>query len=74
MQAIVASVGFIHLCRRLTMPKSAPQKKLVLNRDTVRLLVGTNGAGLVAITTRGPTEVETYCDCGPAPSTPDWGC
>jgi hypothetical protein len=46
------------------MPKSAAAKrKLVLSRETVRALSEVKGAGQGFITTRGPTQVYTYCDC-----------
>ena len=46
------------------MPKTTPLKrKLVLSKETLRSLGGANGAGPGFITTRGPTEVDTYCDC-----------
>lgn len=48
------------------MPKSsAVKKKLVLSRETVRALSGASGGGRHFITTKGPSEVYTYCmlDC-----------
>lgn len=48
------------------MPKNSPfKRKLVLSKETVRALSGANGRGRDFITTRGPTEVYTYCmmDC-----------
>ncbi|MEW5929419.1 MAG: hypothetical protein AB1941_18350 [Gemmatimonadota bacterium] len=49
------------------MPRSAATKrKLVLSRETVRALSDAKGAGPGFITTKGPSEVYTYCmlDCG----------
>lgn len=46
------------------MPKSAPTKrKLVLSKETVRALSEPNGAEKGFVTTRGPTQAFTYCDC-----------
>ena len=47
------------------MPKSAARKKLVLSRETLRALSAAKGTVPGFITTRGPTEVYTYCmiDC-----------
>lgn len=46
------------------MPKNSPLTgRLVLNRETVRSLIGTKVPGPVAVTTGGPTEVFTYCNC-----------
>lgn len=46
------------------------KKKLVLSKETVRLLNRPQGTGPMAVTTQGPTEVHTYCYC---PETePSW--
>jgi hypothetical protein len=64
----------IHTTRRLSMPKNSPLKKLVLSKETVRALSEANQGGRNFVTTRGPTQVDTYCDCGPAVTSPEYGC
>jgi hypothetical protein len=57
------------------MPKNSPfQRKLVLNRETVRALTKSQGAAFV--TTQGPTVVYTYCngDCGSRDCEPSYPC